>query len=155
MGYRILAGLGRIAISLVFVVLGVSAMFHWDMAKGDLTTALGNWEMYAGHIDGASVVFQYLSAAVPVLVALGIAFQIAGGILVGLSLRVRMGACIMFLQIVCATLIYYPFWFLDEPAMARTLVLFLKNLSIIGGLLVIMATGSGVTIGNSSKGKTS
>ena len=58
MGYRILAGLGRIAISLVFVVLGVSAMFHWDMAKGDLTTALGNWEMYAGHIDGASVVFQ-------------------------------------------------------------------------------------------------
>ncbi len=153
MGYKMLAGLGRFLVSIVFIVLGITAILNWDMAKADLTTALANWELYAGYIEGMGALFQYLLAAVPVLLGIGIIFQITGGILVCLSLRVRLGAFLLFIQLLPATALYYHFWFLEGPAMARALVLFLKNISIIGGLLIIMATGSGVSTGGPAKTK--
>ena len=153
MGYRMLAGLGRFLVSIIFIVLGVTAILNWDMAKADLTSALGNWELYAGHIEGVGGVFQYLSSAVPALVGLGVVLQVAGGVLVCFSIKVRLGAFLLFLQLLTATIIYHHFWFLDGPSMAKSLVFFLKNLSILGGLLIIIATGPGVCVGNPPKGK--
>lgn len=152
-GYKMLAGLGRFLVSIIFIVLGVTAILNWDMAKADLTTALANWELYAGYIEGVGAVFQYLLAAVPILLGVGIIFQITGGVLVCLSLRVRLGAFILFIQLLPATVLYHHFWFLEGAAMARSLVFFLKNISIIGGLLIIIATGSGVSTSGSSKSK--
>lgn len=153
MGFRLLAGLGRFLVSIIFIVLGVAACLNWDVAKSDLSGALANWELYAGHIEGVGFVFQQLIAIAPVLVVLGIAMQIAGGFLVCLSLRVRLGALILLLQLVPSTAIYHHFWFLEGPAMARVLVLFLKNISIIGGLLLIIAAGQGGSLGESTKNK--
>ena len=141
MGYRMLAGLGRFLMSIIFIILGAAGAMNWDIAKGDLTNALGNWELYAGHWEGIGGLFQYLSSAVPLLVGLGIFLQIAGGILVCLSMKVRLGATLLFFQLLFSTVIYHYFWFLDGLAMAKALVLFMKNVSILGGLLLIIAMG--------------
>ena len=65
----------------------------------------------------------------------------AGGILVCLSMKVRLGATLLFFQLLFSTVIYHYFWFLDGLAMAKALVLFMKNVSILGGLLLIIAMG--------------
>lgn len=155
MGYKVLAGIGRFFVSLIFIALGITSVLNWEIAKSELSSALANWEIYIGYIEGVSFIIQNLLTVVPLLVALGIILQIVGGFLVSLSLRVRLGSVLLLCQAIPATALYNYFWFLEGPAMQRSLMLFLKNLSIIGGLLVIIALGQGEVSGGGSKGKSS
>jgi putative oxidoreductase len=155
MGYKVLAGIGRFLVSLIFIALGITSIFNWEIAKSELSSALANWELYIGYIEGVSFVIQNLLTVVPLLVVLGIILQVLGGFLVSLSLRVRLGAVLVLFQLIPATVLYNYFWFLDGPAMQRSLIIFLKNLSIIGALLVIIALGQGEVNSGGSKGKSS
>ena len=155
MGYKMLGGMGRFFVGLIFVALGGLAIWNWEIAKSELSSAMANWELYVGYIEGVSFVIQNLLTVVPLLVVLGIILQVCGGFLVCLSLRVRLGAFILLCQFIPATALYYHFWFLDGPMMQRTAILFLKNLSIIGARLVIIAHGQGEPINCGSKGKSS
>jgi putative oxidoreductase len=143
MGYRILAGVGRFLVSIIFLALGINSILNWEISKSELSAAMANWELYIGYIEGVSFIIQNLLMVVPLLVVLGVALQLAGGFILCLSLRVRLGALLLLCQLIPATALYYHFWFLDGPLMQRSLVLFLKNLSIIGALLVIIALGQG------------
>ncbi len=143
MGYKVLAGIGRFLFGLIFIALGITGILNWEITKSELSTALANWELYTGYIEGVSFVIQNLLMAAPLLVILGIILQIGGGFLVCFSLRVRFGATLLLCQFIPATALYYHFWFLDTILMQRVLLLFLKNLSIIGGLLVIISLGQG------------
>ncbi len=155
MGFRVLAGIGRFFVSLIFIALAAYSILNWDIAQSELSGALANWELYTGYIEGVSFVIQNLLTVVPLLVVLGIILQVCGGFLLCLSLRVRLGAVLLLCQFIPATALYYHFWFLDGPVMQRALILFLKNLSIIGSLLVIISLGQGETSSGSSKGKAS
>ncbi len=143
MGYRILAGIGRFLVSIIFLALGVNSILNWEISKSELSAAMANWELYIGYIEGVSFVIQNLLMTVPILVILGSALQLAGGFILCLSLRVRLGALLLLCQLIPTTALYYHFWFLDGPLMQRSLILFLKNLSIIGSLFVIIALGQG------------
>lgn len=155
MGYKVLAGIGRFFVGLIFLALGITAIFNWDITKSELSAALANWELYTGYIEGVSFVIQNLLMAVPLLVVLGIILQISGGFLVCFSLRVRIGAALLLCQFVPATALYYHFWFLDSILLQRVFLLFLKNLSIIGGLLVIISVGQGAPSCAKPKGNSS
>ena len=155
MGFKFLAGVGRCLVSLIFLGLAAVSVLNWEIAISEVSGALANWELYTGYIEGVSFVIQNLLTVVPLLVVLGIVLQLIGGFLLCLSLRVRLGAVLLLCQIIPATALYYHFWFLDGPGMQRALILFLKNLSIIGSLLVIIAFGQGESNCGSSKGKAS
>ncbi len=155
MGFKFLAGIGRFFVSLIFIALAAVSVLNWEIAQSELSGALANWELYIGYIEGVSFIIQNLLTVVPLLVILGIALQVSGGFLLLLSLRVRLGALLLLCQIIPATALYYYFWFLDGPAMQRALILFLKNLSIIGSLLVIISLGQGEAHNGNSKGKAS
>jgi putative oxidoreductase len=140
---KMIAGIGRFFISLIFITLGISGIFNWDIAKSELSSALANWELYTGYIEGVSFVIQNLISASPLIVVLGIVIQLVGGFMLSLSLKSRLAAMLLLLQIVPATILYFHFWFLDGPQMTRNMILFIKNLSIIGGLLVVISSMAG------------
>ncbi len=143
MGAYLTAGLGRMMLSLIFIVLGIASLFNWEDTEADFVSVLSNWELYAGNMDEAGNLFPLLIASVRIWAILGIIFQLLGGILVFFGIQVRMGALLLLLHLIPVTILYHHFWFLDGQAMNRSLVLFLKNLSIIGGLFILLALGRG------------
>ena len=76
------------------------------------------------------------------LLAATIALELAGGICVmtlrtGITLRIAAGALALFT--VAANLAYHDFWNLEEARASAELSAFFKNVSVIGGLLVVAA----------------
>jgi putative oxidoreductase len=155
MGFKLLGGIGRFLVSLIFLGLAAISILNWEISQAELASALANWELYTGYIEGASFVIQNLLTVVPLLLVIGIVLQVVGGFLLCLSIKVRLGAVLLLVQLIFATTLYYHFWFLDGPGMQRAMILFLKNLSIIGSLLVIISLGQGESSSGSSKGKSS
>ncbi|MGL6136758.1 MAG: DoxX family membrane protein, partial [Planktothrix sp.] len=67
-----------------------------------------------------------------------IVFQILGGLSLVLGYKTRLGAWLLILFLIPATVIFHNFW--DIPSEK---IDFLKNLSIMGGLLMITYFGAG------------
>lgn len=67
-----------------------------------------------------------------------IVFQILGGLSLVLGYKTRLGAWLLILFLIPTTVIFHNFW--DVPAEK---IAFLKNLSIMGGLLMITYFGAG------------
>ena len=141
---RVVSVLGRIFLSLIFIATGVSEIFSWEQAEKDLAFALTNWELYTTHAEQVSNFFTSTLAVVPILLITGIVLQLLGGFFLLLSYRIRFAAFLLFLYMLAATLIYQPFWFQEGPALSRSMVFFLNNVAIIGGLFIVLGAGGGV-----------
>jgi len=70
--------------------------------------------------------------------------SLAGGFSVLLGYRARIGSWLMVLFLVVVTPVMHKFWGLTDPAMAQLqMIMFLKNLSILGGALLVTQFGAG------------
>lgn len=68
----------------------------------------------------------------------GVAMTIAGGML-GLGIAPRAAATILAVSLVPTTLVGHPFWSEEGEARAAQQTHFMKNLAILGALLLVMA----------------
>jgi len=69
---------------------------------------------------------------------------LAGGVSVILGYKARVGAWLLVLFLVPVTLTMHAFWAVQDPMMAQMQqAMFLKNLSMIGGALMIAYHGPG------------
>ena len=73
----------------------------------------------------------------------GIFILLLGGTLVLIGYRSSLGAVLLLLYWVPVTFIVHSFW--NDPEEIRRIqsVLFMKNLAIVGGLLMVLVNGSG------------
>jgi putative oxidoreductase len=79
-----------------------------------------------------------------VLVPLSGVLALLGGLSILFGVRARIGALLLVLFLVPVTLIMHRYWGLPDPALARLQqVHFMKNLSMLGGALLIMYFGAG------------
>jgi putative oxidoreductase len=80
------------------------------------------------------------SIAVPISGVLAI----AGSLSILLGYRARLGAWLIVLFLVCITPMMHNFWAVKDPMMHQMqLIMFMKNLSMLGGALIISQLGSG------------
>ena len=69
---------------------------------------------------------------------------IAGGLSILLGYRAKLGAWLIVLFLVPVTLMMHKFWTVTDPMMAQIqMILFLKNVSMLGGALLITQFGAG------------
>lgn len=69
---------------------------------------------------------------------------LAGGLSVLLGYRARVGAWLIALFLVPVTLMMHKFWTVHDPMMAQMqMIMFMKNVSILGGTLLISQFGAG------------
>jgi len=82
--------------------------------------------------------------AAHVLVPIAGILALSGGLLVAFGFATRLGALLLVLFLVPVTLMMHNFWAVADPAARQMeLVNFMKNLSMLGGALVIFAFGAG------------
>jgi putative oxidoreductase len=81
----------------------------------------------------------------PQLMLVGaIVFLIAGSLSVIAGYQARIGAALLLVFLVLATYYFHDFWALTDPhAKEMQTIEFMKNLSMMGGMLFIIANGPG------------
>jgi putative oxidoreductase len=122
MGQGAVVVLGRLLFAVIFVMAGSN---HFN------TQTIG----YA-----ASQGVPLASIAVP----LSGVFAILGGLSILLGYRAKLGAWFIVLFLVPVTLMMHKFWTVSDPMMAQMqMVMFMKNVSMLGGALLVSYFGAG------------
>ena len=98
---------------------------------------IGNWEGTSGYMasKGMPLASLFLLGAV--------ALEVLGGASIILGFKARLGALLLMVFLIPATLIFHNFWAFDGQQMQEQMAHFLKNLSILGGLLFVATYGVG------------
>ena len=69
---------------------------------------------------------------------------VAGGLSILLGYRAKLGAWLIVLFLVPVSLMMHKFWTVTDPMMAQIqMILFMKNVSMLGGALLITQFGAG------------
>jgi putative oxidoreductase len=94
-----------------------------------------------GKLTGWSEMAGYMAAkgmpAVPLLLGAATFLEIFGGLSLLLGWKPRLGAALLFLFLIPTTLIFHNFWALAGAERMDQMTHFLKNLAILGGLLMV------------------
>ena len=114
---------GRILLAVIFIKSG------WGKIEG--------WDGTAGYMASKGL------PMVPVLLALTIAIELGGGILLAIGFKARWAALAIALFLVPVTFIFHPFWGIPADQVMNQTNHFFKNVSIIGGMLMVFALGPG------------
>jgi len=115
--------IGRMLISLIFILSGISKIPAYSMMVG-----------YAASKGLPLAHFGIAAAA---------AIEILGGLAVLIGFRVRIAAWLLFLYLIPTTFYLHNFWAMQGMERMDAQVHFMKNLAIMGGLLLLAAYGSG------------
>jgi putative oxidoreductase len=114
---------GRACLALVFLASGAAKLLSWASVSGYMASREIPWPGF------------FLCGAV--------LLEIGGGLSVLLGWKARIGAKALILVLIPATLAFHGFWHEAEAEVREQVLQFLKNLSILGGLILVAVHGSG------------
>ncbi|MEX5341426.1 DoxX family protein [Pseudomonas sp. I2] len=104
---------------------------------------MSGWSKLTG-FEGTVGYMTSLGAPVPMLAAaIAVIMEFAVGILLILGFYTRPLAFLFALFVVGTALLGHPFWNMVDPERSANMTQFFKNLSIVGGLLLLALTGAG------------
>jgi uncharacterized membrane protein YphA (DoxX/SURF4 family) len=72
-----------------------------------------------------------------------ITIQILGALSLILGYKIRWGAAILMIFIIPASMIFHDFWNLQGSERLTELIIFMKDVGVLGGLLAFLAFGAG------------
>lgn len=116
--------IGRLLLALMFILSGF----------GKLTDIQGT----AGYI--ASVGLP-VPAVLAILVGL---LELLGGLALVLGYQVRLAGLVLALFTLTASVVFHAYWSAPAEQQFVTQLLFMKNISVAGGLLLVSALGAGL-----------
>lgn len=128
--------IGRILIPILFLVNGIQKALN----VGEIARMLE-----ANNIPIPEQIVPYLGS-MPKYQALGYliaAIEIICGLMVLIGLKARWAALVLIVFTACTIIFVHHFWDMDGAALIEARTEALKNLSIMGGLLLVVAVGSG------------
>lgn len=124
-----------------------TTMTHLLALVGRVLLALMFLDAGYGKIGGFAGTAGYItSKGLPlpeVLAAATLALELLGGLLLVIGWKARWAAAALALFTVLASVIFHNYWALPEAQQMMQKLLFLKNLAVTGGLLLIVAFGPG------------
>lgn len=116
--------IGRVLISFIFLFDAYDSIFYFEDTK-------------------ATMISYGLTWRTDLLLVGGIFVLLLGGTLILIGYRSSLGAILLLLYWAPVTFIVHSFWNDPEEVQRLQSVLFMKNLAIIGGLLMVLVNGSG------------
>jgi putative oxidoreductase len=74
---------------------------------------------------------------------LAVIIELGAGLLLVVGWKARWAAFLLFLFVIPVSLVYHNFWTMEGAQAAMNKIQFLKNVSIMGGMLLVTAFGPG------------
>lgn len=116
--------IGRIFIAVIFLFEAYDSLRYWEETKRQMTESGLTWQQ-------------------DMLLTFGISALLLGGILLLIGYRTTFGSILLLLYWIPVTLIVHDFWNHEPPELRLQSILFMKNLAVTGGLLIVLVNGSG------------
>jgi putative oxidoreductase len=120
---NVTALIGRILLSLVFIISGIMKV--------------AGFSMMTGFVASKGLPLPAVSLACAAIV------EILGGLALLLGFQTRIAAWVLFIYLIPTTLAFHNFWAFQGMERMDNQAHFLKNLAIMGGLLLAAAFGPG------------
>ena len=114
---------GRILLAVIFIKSG------WGK--------IGGFEGTAGYMASKGLPMAQVLLVATILLELG------AGILLVVGYKARWAALLFALFLVPVTLVFHPFWGIPAEQVQNQMNHFLKNVAIMGGMLMVFAFGPG------------
>jgi putative oxidoreductase len=114
---------GRVLLALMFILSGFNKLTHLEGT--------------AGYIASGGLPFAALLA---VLVGL---LELVGGIAIAIGFQARAAALALGLFTLAASVLFHRFWAVPADQAFVQQLMFMKNLSVAGGMFVVAALGAG------------
>lgn len=132
--------LGRFLFVLIFILSGAQKL----MDIPGTATAIGGKvflpEMLAAYTPQLETM---TGMTTPTMLAILVGvIEIGAALMIAANIGLRAGAVLLILFTIAATWYFHAFWTMEGPDRQANMIQALKNLSLIGGLLVIFAIGS-------------
>ncbi len=133
--FALLMPLGRLLLSLIFLVSAAGKVMDWGGT--------------AAYMEAKGIPLA------PVFLAGAILFEVGGALMVLLGFKARIGAVALVAFLIPTTVLFHNFWSFEGDEQKMQMISFLKNLSIMGGLLMILGGGPGYfSLDNRKRGGT-
>lgn len=139
----LVAFLGRALLSIIFISAAINKLFDWEATLQYFNHALSDRLVTSIGSGFMQEVAEWGIANAFLLLLAGLLFELIGGVLVFLGIWVRLGAVLLVIFLIPTTLLFHNFWDLQGPDRQMQMAHFMKNLSIAGGLLYLLAMGKG------------
>lgn len=115
--------LGRLLLAAMFIAAGFDKLTHLEAT--------------AGYVASGGLPF-------PALLAAGAgALELFGGLALVAGWQVRWAGLALALFTLVASVVFHPYWSVPADQQFVTQLLFMKNLSVAGGLFLVSALGAG------------
>ena len=123
---------GRVLIAFIFIFAGYGKLTGFDGT--------------VGYIASKGMPFPELAAVAAILIELG------GGILLVIGWKARWAATAMLVFTAMTALIFHNFWAAAPDQVQNQMIHFMKNISMMGGLLYVVVYGSGpISVGKENE----
>jgi len=116
--------IGRVFLSAIFLFEAADSMLYFEKTKMTMTLHGLTWNQ-------------------DMLLYGAILFLTLGGLMVLLGYRTGLGATLLLFYWVPVTFIVHDFWDYPKDQVRTQSILFMKDIAIIGGLLMLLGKGSG------------
>jgi putative oxidoreductase len=114
----------RILLSQIFLISGVMKIVDWSGTEA--------------HMAGRGMFW------IPFFHVAALLTELVGGLSLLLGYRARLGAVLLFLFLIPVTLTFHNFWTYTDPREQQVnMLFFLHNLTLMGGLLLLLTIGPG------------
>lgn len=134
--------LARFSLALIFLIAGVQKILTWHETETQLFQVLSDWITRVSYSDWATRAFGALIPWTPFILMAATLLELVGGLFVLLGFKEKLGAGLLILFLVPVTLIMHPFWYHDGLQSDLQGIMFLKNLAILGGLILVAVHGA-------------
>ncbi len=115
---------GRILLSAIFFFEAIDSAIYFEKTRESMTQHGLTWNQ-------------------DMLLYGAILFLLLGGTMVLLGYRSSLGAILLLMYWIPVTFIVHDFWTYPEEQIRLQKILFMKDMAIIGGLLMLLGKGSG------------
>ena len=137
---QVLFAIARVLLVLVFIVAGGRKLLDLQAAAGSIEKVLVIPTMANDLVtqvqDATGQKISYLLALLAGVV------EVVGGLLIAFNIGTRGAAAILAIFTLVATYYFHAFWNMTGEAMQANMDQALKNFSIVGGLLTLVALGA-------------
>ncbi len=134
---KIVVAIGRVLMSLIFLLSAVHKIIDWQGAEEMLSKALNHTLSSYPTMDWMNELVNFLLPWSSLLLVFSLLFELAGGLMLFFGMRVRLGAILLLLFLIPTTLFFHGFWTYEGADRQLQMMTFLQNTSIIGGLMVL------------------
>lgn len=133
--------IGRCFLSILFIVSAIYKILDWKEMQKALIKALCEWQNYTKATLNLQECFADIWPWLPAVLIVSVTVELLGGLSIFFNIWARLGAFLLLVFLAISTVIFDHFWFVEGAKQDLMLIMFMKNVAIMGGLFYVIAFG--------------